>query len=209
MSLSDIDAALSGGGARSAFTKHSPVGTSVTGTIVSAELRQINDYSTGKPRFWDDGKPQMQVAIRIQTALREGPDDDGIRGVYIKTWGKGREALQEAIKAAGGLKASDVLLPGAQFTATFIGTEPSKAGDPTKLYRYEIKPASAVGIDAALDTPAPATSAAPAAAPQPAASGPNPVETAKQLIAAGLDDALVAQSSGLPVETVAALRNAA
>src|SRR5690625_3577248 len=118
MSLDQLDQALSGGGAPSAFNADTPVGTSVTGKVVSAEVRQLTDYVTGKPTTWDDGRPQMQAIITVATAQRAPAiaDDTGERRVFIKTWGVSKEALNAAIKAAGGSKASDVLVPGATFT---------------------------------------------------------------------------------------------
>ena len=211
MSLDQLDQALSGGGAPSAFNADTPIGTSVTGKVISAEVRQLTDYVTGKPKTWDDGRPQMQVIITLQTEDRDPAisDDTGERRVFIKTWGVWKEALNAAIKAAGGTKASDVLVPGAKFTATFTGTKPSSMGSPMKVYEYEIQPAAAAGVDQALDTPAPA--AAPASAPdaQPAASGAGNADQVKQLIAVGLGDEQIAAATGLDLTTVQAIRNVA
>jgi len=209
--LNQLDQVLAGGGAKSAFTAESPVGTSVTGTVKEATVRQVTDYVTGKPKTWDDGRPQMNVVITLQTEDRDPAisDDTGERRVFIKTWGVWKEALNQAIKAAGGTKASDVLVPGATFTATFTGTKPSSMGSPMKVYEYEIQPAAAAGVDAALDT-TPATPAAPATAPAatPAAGGGN-ADQVKQLIAVGLGDEQIAAATGLDLTTVQAIRNVA
>lgn len=205
MSLNELDQALAGGGAPSAFNKDSPVGTSVTGTIVDAELRQITDYVTQKPKTWDDGRPQMQVVVTVDTAERdpEYADDDGKRRVFIKTWGVWREALNEAIKNAGGTKPTDVLTEGNTFTATFTETRPSSMGSPMKVYSYEVKPNKA-GLDAAITS-----NTAPAATPAasaPADGGQDPASLAKQLIGIGLPDEQIANTTGLDTSVIQAIR---
>src|SRR5690625_4548963 len=222
MSLDQLDQALAAGGAPSAFNKDSPIGASITGTIVNAEIRQITDYVTQKPKTWDDGRPQMNVVITLQTDQRDPDvaDDDGQRRVFIKTWGVWRDALNAAIKAAGGSKASDVLTPGARFTATFTETRPSSMGSPMKVYAYKIEPAAQAGLDAAV-TPPPAGGQAgdpwatqqqatpPAAQAQQPAAGPDPVaqaEQAKKLISIGLTDDQIAAATGLDPTVIQAIR---
>lgn len=228
MSLDSLDEVLTGGGAKSAFTKDSPLGTTVTGTILDASTSQIHDYMTGKPKEWDDGRPQMQIVVRIQTDARVDADDDGVRGVYIKTWGPWKESLMAAIKAIGKSKPSEALVPGYGFTAQFSGTKPSSQGSDTKLYTYRIEPRATTALDdpfaapiaqapavtplAAPVAPAPAPVApqAPAAPVAPAAVDPNEqAAKAKQMIALGLPDAVISQSTGLPMDIVAAVRAAA
>lgn len=231
MSLDQIDKALAGAGAKSAMNKDTPVGTTVTGTVVEAALQQVRDYMTGEPKHWDDGNPQQQVVVKIQTSMREDAEDDGIRGVYIKTWGAQRDAFHEAVRNAGCTKASEALQPGGEFSITFTGTRPSKAGSDEKVYSYAIKPAPAAGLDAALNTPAPTAAqpaaftpppaapaqAAPAPAQQPApaaaapapAGGQDPAALAKQLITLGLPDEQIAATTGLDAAVITAIRAAA
>lgn len=221
MSLDSLDEVLSGGGAKSAFTKDSPVGTMVSGPILDATTAQIHDYVTGKPKTWDDGRPQMQIVVRIQTDTRADADDDGVRGVYIKTWGPWKEALMAAIKDIGKSKPSEALVPGYLFSARFAGTKPSPQGSDTKLYQYRIEPRAQAALDDPWQTPA-----APAAVtPQPAPVAPAPVPAApaapaagdptelaakaRQMIALGLPDAVIAQNTGLSLDIVAAVRAAA
>jgi len=59
-----------------------------------------------------------------------------------------------------------------------------------------------------VDTAAPAAPVTPAPAPAPAAPS-NPADLAKQLIAAGLDDAAIVAATNLPTNVIAALRNVA
>lgn len=205
----DLDGLMSGGGAGpSAFTKNTPLNTTVSGMIISATGMQRRDYVTGDPKVWNDGTPQMQVAVSIQTTLKDGPDDDGVRGVYVKTWGPQRDALLDAVKAAGFSKLSEALVPGAIFTAQFYGTQPSKQGSDEKLFHYRIDPAPNASLETVMGGPAPATPdpwattasipatpvpVAPSAAP-PAAT---PAATVKQLRALGMADSLIAQQLGL------------
>jgi hypothetical protein len=203
-----LDEALSGSGAKSAFGKHSQVGDRVTGKVIDATIRQRTDYHTGALKTWDDGKPQNQVAVRIQTGQRADADDDGIRGVYIKTWGADKDALMNAIKDAGGTKASDVLKPGAVFTATFIRKDGNEDTSP-KFYAYEINPNGAV--DDALTPAQPTPGAATQAAAQHVATAEDDqakkVEAAKQLITLGQADAAIAAVTGLDLAVIAAIRN--
>lgn len=231
MSLDSIDEALAGGGAKSAFTRETPIGTEVTGTIIDASVQQIKDYVTSKPKFWDDGRPQEQIAIRLKTNLRDpsNQDDEGVRGVYIKTWGVWKEALLEAVKGAGFTKVSQALTPGNQFTAKFSGTQPSAQGSDTKLYQYTVQPAQASALDdlgadkgtgeipaqqPVAQAPVSAPPAAPhppapAAAPAPAPAAADPIATARQLMALGIDDNTIAANTGLDPVVIAALRNQA
>jgi len=212
MSASDLDGLMSGGGAGpSAFTKDTPLNTRVTGTILSATGSQRRDYITGDPKVWNDGSPQMQIAVSIATSARDNADDDGVRGVYIKTWGPQRDALLDAVKAAGFTKLSQALVPGAVFTAEFYGTQPSKQGSDEKLFRFHITPAPAASMDAATATPdpwSPTPATPPPAAPTPAAppaAAPavaSPAETVKQLRALGIADTIIAQQLGVDESVV-------
>ena len=165
--LDAIDAALAVGG-RSFFNRDTPIGASVTGTVTSATLQQITDYVTKQPRTWDDGRPQQQVVITLETNLCDGPDDDGTRSVYIKTWGIQGRALRDAIRASGATRASEILIPGTVMTATLTGTTPSSMGTPAKVYAYTFQRGAAAGLDQAL------TQGAPTPAPQPAYQAPTP-----------------------------------
>lgn len=229
MSPDSLDEVLSGGGAKSAFTKDSPLGTTVTGTILDASTSQIHDYMTGKPKEWDDGRPQMQIVVRIQTEQRVDGDDDGVRGVYIKTWGPWKESLMAAIKAIGKSKPSEALVPGYGFTAQFSGTKPSSQGSDTKLYTYRIEPRASAALDdpwqttaapaqAAPVTPAPApVTPLPAPVPAPAPAAPaagagdpqDLANKARQMIALGLPNEVIASSTGLSLDIIAAVRAAA
>lgn len=177
------------------FNRDSQIGATVTGTILDATVRQVTDFQTGKPKFWDDGSPQQQVVITLKTDLREDADDEGDRSLYIKTWGTQWRALQEAVRNIGASKLSEALAPGNIMSAAFTGTKKAGNGFDEKLYAYRIER----GASPALDTVAAAAPAAAAAAdpwnqppaPQPtqqatpaAPAQPDPAA----LIAAGLAD---------------------
>lgn len=222
MSNSDIDALLSSAGATSFFRKETPIGASITGTVLEVTGRQSTDYVSGDPEFWDDGKPKMLIAITLQTALRDHVEDDGRRGVYVKTWGVQATALKDAVKAAGGATAGAVLRPGATFTGTYTGETPSKAGSPTKLYSYQIVPPALAAIDqvggqptAPAAPPVSAPAAQPVSAPAPTTPAPapaapaapavNPAQQAKSLAALGLTAEQIAPQLGLDPTVVAML----
>ena len=122
--LSDVNSLLmGGGGARSAFSKDTPVGTVVGGTIVSAESRQQTDYMTGEPKTWDDGNPMMQVVVVVQTDLDEDAEDDGKRAFYLK----GSTRVDNTTAGAVAKAIRDAGAPGLEIGATlemaFTGTE--------------------------------------------------------------------------------------
>jgi len=210
------------------FSKNSQPGDTLSGTVVDAVVRQTRDFRTGEAERWDDGNPKQQVVVKVQTDLRDDADDDGVRALYIKTWGTQREALTTAIREAGAKTASEALAPGSTITATFTGTRPSQVpgGSDEKLYVYRITRAASNAVNAAVSpppaaappafaqpvTPPPAPAqAAPAAPPAPAPAAPpakNPADLARDLFNLGMTDDQVAAATSLDVGVVAALRNA-
>jgi hypothetical protein len=91
---------LMGGGVQSA--KFPILGTSITGRIVSEPtVEQQKDFTTGEAKFYDDGKPQMQLVVTLATNDRDpaNPDDDGQRRLYVK--GQMKTAVAQAVRAAG------------------------------------------------------------------------------------------------------------
>jgi hypothetical protein len=180
----DIDNFLLGGGGASA--KFDNVGDTVTGTIVSAEVKDQTDIQTGKPLTWDNGDVRKQLVVRLQTAERDpaDPDDDGIRTVYVKGSKKPgsrslHDAVASAVRAAGG-KSLEV---GGTLTVTHDGTEPSQTRgfSDRKLYAasYRVPDRAAQASEFLGATPqAPPAPAAPAVAPPAAAPAPAPAAPA-------------------------------
>lgn len=202
--------------------KPEQIGETLGGTITATEVRQGTDYTTGKPDFWDDGKPKHQIVVTVDTGGKTAEGDDKLGNIYIKVWGKQRTALMKAIKDTG-LDADAALAAGNEFWVTFTDEKPNEKNprfNATKLYEYRIVPRANVAGALADTTPAPAapaapatvappTPAAPAAAPAaaaPAAAAATPADTARQLIAQGLDDASIAMATNLDPTVIQALR---
>ena len=189
------DALATNGGAT---LKPDTIGETLGGIIVATEVRQMTDFATGKPDSWDDGKPKNQIVVTVKTGEKTDDGDDEHGNVYIKTWGDQKQALVTAIKATGLSDANAALAPGNDFRITYRGEKPNDNPrfNASKLYEYTITPRANIG--GALDD-------TPAAVPDPAAGG-SPVDTARQLIAAGLDDQTIATATSLEPAVIAALR---
>lgn len=141
--LESLDELLSGSGAKSFFNADSQPGQSVTGTLYLIETSQMRDFQTKQPAYWNDGRPQMQIHIVLQTTLHDPSieDDDGRRSLWIKGWGIQLKAFREACRQAGvkAPKAGDTM------TATFTGLgERGNAPQPPKVYAYQITPSNSV-----------------------------------------------------------------
>lgn len=116
-------------------------GTSISGIIENVTANQIRDFKSRQPKFFDDGQPQMQVLVTINTGVTDPmvEDDDGRRTVYIKGFGLQRHAWIQALHNAGLRKAAEVR-PGDRFTATFTGFGEAKPGmNAPKLFEYVIE----------------------------------------------------------------------
>lgn len=191
--MSAIADALASGGT---YLKWEHPGTTYTGIITDVTMRQSRKYESTDLDTWDDGTPKMQVVVTLATDYRDQAqqDDDGTRMISINLWSGQKKALVAACKAAGVTEPQT----GQRFTATHVsGIGNAKA---PRVFEYALT-AGPSGVAAVLDVE-------PAAAPAPAAPGAaNPVETAKQLLAAGLSTQEVATASGLPETVVAALAN--
>jgi len=196
---------LMGGGIPAA--KFDAPGATITGTISNLEAAPQTDFQTGEPLTWKDGSPRMQVVATLEgTNHRDpsNPEDDGARKVYIK----GRNltnAIRDAVRKAG----ATGLDTGGTLQVTYTGDGAAERGlNPPKTYAATYTaPASAANTALGL-AQQPQAPAAPAPAPQqPAAAAASPVDTAKQLLAAGVDHAAVIAATGLSAEVVAALAN--
>lgn len=162
----ELDQAFQGSG-RSIFSKDTPPGTTITGTITNAAMKQVTKFGSTEPDYFQSGDPKMQVILTLKTDLHDDVDDDGTREAYIKLWGSQKAALAKAIETAGCAKASQILIPGTIFKATFHDkeTRSSKNGSFTEnVYSYQLQKGAPAGIDQAIAQPAvAATQVAPAA----------------------------------------------
>ncbi len=136
------DEFLFGGGVPSAFGKDDPIGKTVTGQILSTQVKQQTDLQTGKPETWDNGDPKMQLVVTIQTALRDPQvtDDDGRRSLYIKGSKKaGSQSPHDAVVTAVRNAGARSLEVGGTLTMRLVGTEPSstRGFNDRKLYEAQ------------------------------------------------------------------------
>ena len=106
--MSDPNQFLFGGGGKAARFEN--IGDTVEGRIENVEVAQQTDMETNAPLTWPDGRPREQLVITLQTDLREGDDDDGIRrafakgGKYEAQEGTGtsmKDAIADAVRKAG------------------------------------------------------------------------------------------------------------
>lgn len=174
-------------------------GVTLTGTILSADLRQSTKFGTTDPDTWDNGDPKMQAVLTLATDQRDpaDPDDDGTRRIAINMWSGQKQALIKACRDAGVKEPA----AGQGFTATWKSGVGSAASP--RVFEYRIT-AAASGLGDAL------TGSDPTADPigtQAAAAAKPLGEQAKEFLAQGLDVATVADMTGLPAATVAALAN--
>ena len=166
-----------GGGAPTA--KFPTIGTSVGGRITEKPfVQQQRDIDSGEPKFWNDGKPMMQLVVTVQTNQSDPSiqDDDGRRRLFVK--GQLKQAVHDAVRAVGG----SGLEVGGHLTVTYVADgEAKKRGfTPPKQYTAKYVPAAQVelntpdpGVPAGVNphtgeitTPAvPAQAAAPAGVP--------------------------------------------
>lgn len=204
-------------------------GTSISGIIENVTANQIRDFKSRQPKFFDDGQPQMQVLVTINTGVTDPmvEDDDGRRTVYIKGFGLQRHAWLQALHNAGLRKAAEVR-PGDRFTATFTGFGEAKPGmNAPKLFEYVIEHQSPA--DLAMNQPQQAPNQGYAPAPvapwnpptqqqpqqpaQPVQLG-QPQQQAdpmkvNQLKAVGKSPQEIAALLGVPVEAVTAVTDQA
>lgn len=151
INLPDPNDLLSGGSIPSLSFKDVKVGTAYTGTITDLQTVQVKDFATGEPKYWEDGKPQLQIQVTLATDLRDPSidDDNGDRRVYL--FGQKLTAAREALKASGMQKFE----LGSKFTITFSGTKPAKTKgfNDVKLYSISVeKGNSNPAVDALLSS---------------------------------------------------------
>jgi len=212
MSMTDANDFLMGGGVASA--KFAAIGASVSGTICRPpEIQQQTDFTTGEPKFWEDGKPRQQLQVQLQTTERdpEVDHDDGVRAVYVK--GQMQKAVREAVKKSGA-KGLEI---GGTLTVTYIGDGVATRGSAPKQYTATYIPAASAAANEFLnqgEQPAQASAPAPAAAPaspwanqgpQPAWSQPAPQPAAAAPAPAGVSPETIAALAQLTPEQRALL----
>lgn len=150
------DFLMNGGGPPSA--KFPTIGTIWKGKILRTELTQQRDYTTGDPKFWDDGNPMMQAVVTIQTDQRDPAvdDDDGHRRLFVK--GAMQAAVKEAVLAADARQLEVGGTLAVQYHADGV---PKGRLAPPKLFKAKYTPPSlsvddftGAGADQGTDVPA-------------------------------------------------------
>lgn len=148
--LDDVNAFLMGGDKvpSASFLK---IGDTHEGEILDLKKSQQTDIKTGKPQFWDNGDPKIQIVVTIQTEENDDEieDDDGRRRLYLKF--NLLKAVREAINEA---EAENGLEIGGWLSVTFVKQDKpaSRAVSGTKHYEatYE-EPDPAAAANAYLE----------------------------------------------------------
>lgn len=171
---------LSGGGSPSA--KFTTYGDTVGGVITEEpQVQQQTDIKDGTPLVWQDGSPRMQMVVTVQTQLRDPAidEDDGKRRIFVR--GQMRNAVQQAVIAAGA-KGLDV---GGTLNITYVadGERKNPAFNPPKIYQASYTPPAADGGAGFLGT---TTQAAPAAAQPAPTAAPTPAPAGGTALPPGL-----------------------
>lgn len=197
-------------------------GASAGGKIIDAQMRDVYKYGSNEIDTWPSGDAKRQIVLTLQTDPDPTiQDDDGLRSVYIKTWGTQKQALAAAISNLGLKKASDALAPGGFFTITYKGKEQVQGNKNTftqNVYEYEIIPATTQEMNQTLqpqapqapvlttnpwDAPAPTT-------PAQVATVNQQIDQAQQVLnlaANGMDAETIASALGLPANQVQQIIN--
>jgi hypothetical protein len=73
------------------------IGAGVTGTITNVDTSDQRDLD-GNVKKFDNGDVRRQVILTLQTTMKESPDDDGRRRLFVK--GSMVKSFREAIAKA-------------------------------------------------------------------------------------------------------------
>jgi hypothetical protein len=115
------------------FGEHAPstIGGKVLRKPMSYHAREYDPSGRGMgaPKFTTDGRPVWGISVDVQTAMREGPEDNGVRRMYLE---KPRQlaAVREAL--------APYELPGVEvggiIEVTWTGTEPGRGSIEANTY---------------------------------------------------------------------------
>lgn len=91
-------------------------GANITGTLIEdPQATQQSDYETQEPAFWKDGRPKMQVVLRLADAAGEETR------VFVK--GRMLTSVKKATRVAGA-----PLRAGGEISITYTGDGEAKRG---------------------------------------------------------------------------------
>lgn len=183
-----------------------------SGKVLEATKKQATEYDPvnpggGKPRFWPDGNPIMEVWVTLQTDVRDPSrqDDDGRRVMVLDSRNK-QNAVRDAVKASG-----SPFQQGGWLDMEFYGRDPQGKNPDNlpKLYRAQWKPADPFASTGngwgGLPQQSPTTASTPSAPPAPPAVAPaHDPETVAFLVSQGMDAAQIKAMSPEKARTIAA-----
>lgn len=112
-----------------------PLGTKFTGYLKGSPIKkQATDYSTGEPKFYDDGNPIYDLVLTLDTDYRDPAkeDDDGVRRLFVG--GGMRKALAAEMREKKLKRFGD----GTQVTVELSGFKPNPKGKPSKVFTVTI-----------------------------------------------------------------------
>lgn len=128
----------SGGGAKIHFNRHSQIGDSLEGTVISSTVQQATDIDTRELKFYPDGNPVTDLVLTVKSNLRDRSieDDDGSRRFFMRWAGPNVAALKAATNKAG----DKFVREGSWIRITVTGFGPtSGAKQPPKEYSFEYR----------------------------------------------------------------------
>jgi hypothetical protein len=135
--MTDKDALdyLAGGSPTATFPE---IGTTYEGRIRELTKSQQRDFQSGALKFFDNGDPMVQLVFTIETGLRDGDEDDGVRRVFAK--GQMLDEIRRAIRESGHARGADVV--GGILKVGYVSDgEPASRGiSPPKVYRAKFTP---------------------------------------------------------------------
>ena len=121
-----VDSALRGGGGAPAFKLENR--SKVTGTLVDARMTPVlypKDHpKSGQHKHYEKtGKPAYQIVLTLTDtdAPRADDDDNGTRRVFVKEFGRQRDALTEALDAHKGKESKIADAYGSRLTVSHEG----------------------------------------------------------------------------------------
>ena len=130
----EADALLMGSGGKAAkFATH---GDQVVGIVIATRVSQRRDFKSKALKYWDDGNPQNELIITLQTGESVDEDDDGLRRVYAH--GRMLSTIGDAVRKTG----AEGLRPGGKLFIRYVKDgEPASPGmSGAKLYIAKYEP---------------------------------------------------------------------
>jgi hypothetical protein len=104
-------------------------------------------------KTWDDGSPQWQLVVTLQTSQRDRSieDDDGKRRVFLRWYGSDKKAVEDAVSKAG----DQYVKVGAWMRVTYTGL--GKAANPrlNPPRVYDVQYRAANSVEALMSKPGP------------------------------------------------------